>query len=74
MPWRVDPKRDGRRPIKEEAVESCTGSTVKWSGEFWSDCTLPPSDGICVDRRAKRRLDQVQILLLRGLLLQGPHI
>ena len=73
MPWRVYPKRNRRRPIEEQAVEGSTVTTVERSGESWIHYTLPTSEGICADLRAQCRLDQVQELLLCGL-MEGPHV
>jgi hypothetical protein len=80
MSWWVEPKRDEQRPIEEPKAAmcrplkaSCTVPTVERSGKSWIDCVLPASERVCADLRAQRRLDQVQKLLLCGL-LEGPHI
>jgi hypothetical protein len=72
--WQVQPERGGPRPIEEQAVENCTVTTMERSGKSWIHCALPGSEGICADLRAPCRLDQVEELLLRRLMLQGPHV
>ncbi len=80
MPWWIEPKRDGQRPIEEPKTAMCrplkarcTVPTVERSGKSCIDCVLPASERVCADLRVQRRLDQVQELLLCGL-LEGPHI
>jgi hypothetical protein len=76
MPWRVEPERDGLRPIEEQAVEGCTVTTVQRCGKSWSYCSLTASKRVCADLRAQGRLDhrvQASELLLCGL-QQGPHV
>ena len=73
MPWRVDPDRDGLRPIEEQAVERCTVTTVQRCGKSWINRALSVGKWFCADLRAQCCIDQVQELLLRGQ-VQGPHI
>ena len=53
MPWRVEPERDGLRPIEEQAVEGCTVATVERCGKSWSNRALPAGKGVCADLRAQ---------------------
>ena len=68
MPCRVEPERDGLRPIEEQTVEGCTVATVQRCGKSWSNRALPAGKRVCADLRA-----QAQELLLCGQ-VQGPHI
>ena len=73
MPGRVEPQLEHRRPVEEQAVESCAVTTVKRRCESWRDCDLSAGKRVRAHLRAQGHLDQVQELLLRGL-LQGPHV
>ena len=59
--------------VEEQAVESCAETTVKRRCESWSDCALSAGKRVCAHLRAQGHLDQVEELLLSGL-LQGPHV
>jgi hypothetical protein len=53
MPWRVEPERDGLRPVEEQAVERCTVTAVQRCGKSWSNRALPAVKGVCADLRAQ---------------------
>ena len=74
MQGRVDePQCEHRRPVEEQVVESCAETTVKRRCESWIDCALSAGKRVRAHLRVEGHLDQVQELLLGGL-LQGLHV
>ena len=68
MPGRVESQCEHRRPVEEQAVESCAVTTLKRRCESWSDCALSVGQRVRAHLCFQGHLDQVQELLLRGLM------
>ena len=73
MTGRVEPHREHRRPVEEQAVENYDVTTVKRRCESLGDCVLSEGKRVRAHLRVQGHLNEVQEVLLGGL-LQGPHV